>query len=355
VNLRSRIARKVRFFFALAGDWILSLFEPGYRIRFVNFWISGRSTRDLWFFPLITDILAREGSGRSCRVSEFRPHVVMASVLGDPALVDTIEAGAKILFSGECLSSPNAPELAAYADYRVNSYDLSLGFDSEGSVGSESYLRFPLWILYYFSPFETKDGIASRIAAINGAKGPKGKFCSIVCRHDRSGIRGQIVDALSPLGRIDSAGPWRHNDDSLNAGYADDKIAYLRQYKFTICPENAKGRGYVTEKLFQAFEAGCIPIYSGYSRDPEPGVINPEAILFWREGESNEDLIARIRTLDTDPLAYERFRELPPLRPEAVDYVHERLSTLRDRFARVLAPLGRAKDRHAMPTRTGVV
>ncbi|HUX43067.1 MAG TPA: glycosyltransferase family 10 [Rectinemataceae bacterium] len=307
----------------------------------MNFWISGQAARDLWFFPLVQDILGKVGVGRSCRVSEFRPHVVIASVLGDPENVDRADADVRVFFSGECLRSPSAPELEAYADHRAGSYDLSLGLEPEPSVGAASYMRFPLWILYYFSPFDTRDEIAGKVAAINGQLPPKSKFCAVVCRHDRSGIRGQMVDALASLGKIDSAGPWRHDDDSLSAVFADDKIAFLRQYRFTICPENARGEGYVTEKLFQAFEAGCIPIYNGSSDNPEPRVIDKDAILYWREGESNEELIARIRELDRDPAAFACFRQRVPLRPEAVDYVHERLQTLRERLEDALAPLGK--------------
>lgn len=37
----------------------------------------------------------------------------------------------------------------------------------------------------------------------------------------------------------------------------------LRQYKFAICYENAVFPGYVTEKIFDALFAGCIPVYLG--------------------------------------------------------------------------------------------
>jgi hypothetical protein len=37
----------------------------------------------------------------------------------------------------------------------------------------------------------------------------------------------------------------------------------MRQYKFAIAYENAKFPGYVTEKIFDSFFAGCVPIYEG--------------------------------------------------------------------------------------------
>ena len=47
-------------------------------------------------------------------------------------------------------------------------------------------------------------------------------------------------------------------------GTVDRKIDTLSQYQFSICYENAeKISGYITEKIFDSFFAGCIPIYWG--------------------------------------------------------------------------------------------
>lgn len=38
----------------------------------------------------------------------------------------------------------------------------------------------------------------------------------------------------------------------------------LRKYKFSICYENARDiQGYITEKIFDSFFAGCVPVYLG--------------------------------------------------------------------------------------------
>ena len=47
-------------------------------------------------------------------------------------------------------------------------------------------------------------------------------------------------------------------------GAAFSKMDILQKYKFCICYENMKNqRGYVTEKIFDALLAGCIPVYKG--------------------------------------------------------------------------------------------
>jgi hypothetical protein len=42
-----------------------------------------------------------------------------------------------------------------------------------------------------------------------------------------------------------------------------DKVSTLSNYRFALCFENTAFPGYVTEKIFDCFVAGCIPIYLG--------------------------------------------------------------------------------------------
>lgn len=47
-------------------------------------------------------------------------------------------------------------------------------------------------------------------------------------------------------------------------GPVDRKKSVLEKYKFSICYENTKGiPGYITEKIFDCFFSGCVPIYLG--------------------------------------------------------------------------------------------
>lgn len=49
-------------------------------------------------------------------------------------------------------------------------------------------------------------------------------------------------------------------------GRVDSKRSVLTQYKFCICYENINNvDGYITEKIFDCFFSGCIPIYLGAS------------------------------------------------------------------------------------------
>jgi len=59
---------------------------------------------------------------------------------------------------------------------------------------------------------------------------------------------------------------WNQNEFPSYLGVIDKKSDMLSSYKFSICFENASGySGYITEKIFDCFMAGCVPIYYGAS------------------------------------------------------------------------------------------
>ncbi len=56
---------------------------------------------------------------------------------------------------------------------------------------------------------------------------------------------------------------WNINHKSFG-GHIESKVEVLKNYKFCICYENTKNmRGYISEKILDAFHAGCVPIYLG--------------------------------------------------------------------------------------------
>ena len=105
------------------------------------------------------------------------------------------------------------------------------------------------------------------------------KFCSFLCSHGDKG-REMIFNELSAVDTIDSCGRWMHNNDTLKADYKDDKVKWLKHYRFNLTPENSNAPGYVTEKLLEAIQGGCIPIYWGSNNQPDSDVFNQDAIVF---------------------------------------------------------------------------
>ncbi|MBP9682568.1 MAG: hypothetical protein KBD76_14265 [Bacteriovorax sp.] len=100
------------------------------------------------------------------------------------------------------------------------------------------------------------------------------------------------------------------NSSRCYKGRVDEKIAVLRTYKFALCFENAKDiDGYITEKIFDCFFAGTIPIYWGPSNINQ---IIPENCYIERtKFNTHEDLYHFLKKLtDEDILAYQKNIEL---------------------------------------------
>lgn len=46
-------------------------------------------------------------------------------------------------------------------------------------------------------------------------------------------------------------------------GSPEDKTKIMGEYKFAICFENCEAPGWISEKIYDCFAAGCIPVYFG--------------------------------------------------------------------------------------------
>ncbi|MCP3940420.1 MAG: hypothetical protein GY710_02930 [Desulfobacteraceae bacterium] len=80
-------------------------------------------------------------------------------------------------------------------------------------------------------------------------------------------------------------------------GILDKKIEVLSRYKFSICYENAKDLpGYITEKIFDCFFAGCVPVYWGAPNMDK--YIPKECFIDRTEFSNNYELYDYLKTMD---------------------------------------------------------
>jgi len=82
------------------------------------------------------------------------------------------------------------------------------------------------------------------------------------------------------------------------------KLDVLKNYKFAICFENARDiPGYFTEKIFDCFTAGCVPIYWGASTVLD--YIPEDCFIDFRNFKNYEELYNFIKNVsDDDYLKY---------------------------------------------------
>lgn len=289
-------------------------------LTYHNFW-SLPPTEETWFYRFLQRPAFRELPPPS-GISFF-------SVFGRRRLVKMV-SGPKVFFTGENLS--NYP---AYHDHLLNDVDLALGF---AAVAHDNYLRFPLWITDLFPPEADEAAIQARLDEMTETCRDlisRPKHATLIARHDNNGLRAELAEILEAFGHVDYPGKFRNNlSESLGKGY-EDKLRFLRDYRFNICPENSDAPGYVTEKIWHAHAAGCVPVYWGSGNRPEPDILNPEAILFFNPADP-ERLYDQLSTLTGDPAALQRFTEQPRFSPKAASVITGYYDRLEERLLAVL-------------------
>jgi len=260
--------------------------------------------------------------------------ISFCSVFGSREVLDYVSSDVKVFYTGENI---HLPQWRKYADFLLgdSSCDLALGFDC---FEDPRYLRFPNW-LKRFDPVLDTQSVATKCEQLrypNRFDLNRSRFASLIARVDVLGIRKEMYDALSNVGKIDCPSQVMHNDDTLVTQYNDNKLDYLRNYVFNICPENSNSYGYVTEKVFEAICAGCIPIYWGSYNNPEPKVLNHDSIVFWDRQEKGKQAIQTVMDLWANPQRLHDFIMQPRLLPTAEEEIEKTLVGLRDRLKELI-------------------
>ena len=82
-------------------------------------------------------------------------------------------------------------------------------------------------------------------------------------------------------------------------GVVENKKLLMEKYRFSICYENTKNiPGYITEKIFDSFFAGCVPIYWGANNILD--YIPKDCFIDKRDFQTYEDLYEFIKNI-TEP------------------------------------------------------
>jgi hypothetical protein len=175
------------------------------------------------------------------------PQYLFFSVYGNDHL--KFDNCIKILFTGENIT----PDF--------NLCDYALGFHFLNF--EDRYLRFPLYIYYYWY-YEEKfilgeKGKNSEIDSLE--KLVDREFCNFIYSNNVNSdpFRDQFFHELSKYKRIDSGGKHLNNIGKR----VEDKMSFLKNYKFTIAFENSAVPGYTTEKLLEPILMNSLPIYYG--------------------------------------------------------------------------------------------
>ena len=290
-------------------------------VAFYNFWETPEP-ENRWFArflqrPALAGLAAKR-------------RVAFVSVFGDRKIVPRIQADAIVFFTGENLV--NRP---AYADHLFGEADLALGFDY---LDRPDYLRFPLWLLMCFEPHfdltELKAQLKYCTELRSGVINRPRMEASLVARYDPDGSRADLADLFERYGKVHYGGAFRRSEPLVPEGH-EHKLAFLRRFPFTLCPENSSRPGYVTEKLFHALAAGCIPVYSGPQDIIEEGIINESAILRYRR-EQPEILASNLEALRDRETVLQDWSQRSPFCDGAAERIHSYYLQLENRLLDLL-------------------
>lgn len=281
------------------------------RVCAVNFW-PGFSLRG----SILGYMLARAGYARyECTDNVDEADLIFTSVFGRRAT----EPRKTIFYTGENVRP----------DFLKCRYALT--FDRDAWGGRNFY--FPLWMARLCWP----DYRPYRAEGANSAHGwealidpqiltrPRArqddldakKFCAVVASA-YEGLRVSLAAALNNYRSVDARGPL------FGAPLQQSKHDFFGAYKFALCPENSLFPGYVTEKLFDAWVGGAVPIYFGGSQaDP---TINSQAFVNYADTHDVASLVGQVVDLDRSAAAYLKMHaqplllEAPDIRP-AISFI----------------------------------
>lgn len=291
------------------------------RVSYMNFW------RD----PTNDKYLSRFLSKNIEEVIEVHPlsnpDVIFFSCFGEIGAAKKVKAKCKIFYYGE---SPN--RYKSYSDFNElkEYFDLIIGY--RPSYNDSSVVRFPLWLTYYDTyNINDSNNIVDYIEKkyIENKSIDKKYFATIVARKSKfKSSRNLIYEVFSRYGKVIAPkGLMFENSDISLGPSVHEKINFIKKGRFNICPENGSFPGYCTEKVFQALEAGTIPIYWGVS-NPEPEILNENKCCFVDiHGKLSSSISASVKNPN-------RHLENPVFKPDAKEKIQDFYDNLKKSILR---------------------
>lgn len=242
-------------------------------VRFVDFW-DNFNIHD----NIISKVLKNIGG---IIINEGEPDLLIFSCFGNKHL--EFDTCIKIYCTGEN-DFPNFN----FCDYAISYHDFTF---------HDRHLQLPLFTL---------NGIDSLVHSLSRKQNIDinnlfhRQFCSIVVSNNfcADPIRNQFWEKLNEYKVVASGGQYNNNIGIP----VENKLEFIKDYKFNIAFENSMIDSYTTEKIIDSCIVNSVPIYWGnllVSKD-----FNPDAFINISDFDSFERAIDYIIKVDNDPFLY---------------------------------------------------
>ena len=204
-----------------------------------------------------------------------------------------------------------------------------IGYFPDHAENRTMRVRFVQWVLMQYGPdrwrriFDPQykpQGNAERFLVYAASK------CKV--------HRELAVDKLSEIGIIDQGGRCGgilHRSDRFRAvpELQEGRLAWyhnidhFQPYRFCLVMENTYLAGYVTEKILNAFLAGCVPIYYGSTEVFD--LFHRDSFIYYNISDP-QPALDRIQYLETNRTAYDEMKENVPILAHGEDTIREYFS-----------------------------
>ena len=164
-------------------------------------------------------------------------------------------------------------------------WDLLLSFESDESCAKNLFL--PFWATTLGNSIHEAEKKQNQLLLPRNLQFKQKKFaCAIIGNPEP--MRMRIINEISKIGQVDLFGSTFNNP-------IQDKNHTVSEYHFNICFENDLYPNYVTEKLFDSWSSGAIPIWWGLD---DFGFINDEAVInfYGKKLSHNLELLAYLKS-----------------------------------------------------------
>lgn len=261
------------------------------KVAILNWWYEPDKKAKNWFIEYMkcnfVDV-------KEVRAGDPDTDVLIASVFGDVNKVKTCPARVKVFYSGE--SKLNKSYKSYNDQFLKENYDLILNFSNTNE--NEKVQRFPLWLLYVpkYNMDDEKDNFITYVLENRkkNMNNHKDKFACCIARHDPCNMRRNVCGELSKYGTITYPGRWKNNGGtggkSTIGDKREDKINYAKHVKYMVCCESHREKGYCSEKIFEAFICGNIPVYWSEDMEPEREILKRDSYCLF-EGEEIKNMV----------------------------------------------------------------
>ncbi len=184
----------------------------------------------------------------------------------------------------------------------IQDYDLSIGYDH---IDNPGYIRIPyVYVDHYRHKFHDIDINYDRKKEQGECNPKKPIFACMLVRSvtnsEGARKRPSLFYKLSLYKDVSSGGMALNNIGYEIAYY--DSMKFMSQCKFVIAYENKDHDGYITEKVFQAYFSGAMPIY--YGNRTVMHDINKQAIIYEGDFKTENELVDYIKKVDQDDELY---------------------------------------------------